>query len=210
MDDLRALCQARYEARVPALDALAATLEGETRQAVDGLHHIDRIAFRTKGVTSFVDKACEAGRYAKPLVEIEDQVAGRVIVFFLPDLDDVESRLRETFNPVEHTVKRPKYDDAFGYESRHLVCMIPPHLVPAGWDAIEDAPTTFELQLRTVFMHAYAEPQHNIGYKSPEDVPREVKRQLAWIAASSWGADQAYKRLIEDIEAARAPADDEV
>jgi putative GTP pyrophosphokinase len=44
-------------------------------------------------------------------------------------------------------------------------------------------------------MHAYAEPQHNIGYKPTGELPRQIKRELAWIAASAWGADQAFERL---------------
>lgn len=56
-------------------------------------------------------------------------------------------------------------------------------------------PETFELQVRTLFMHAWAEPQHNLGYKSPGDLSKEHRRHLAWIAASAWGADRGSRRL---------------
>lgn len=42
-------------------------------------------------------------------------------------------------------------------------------------------------------MHAYAEPQHNLGYKRMKTIPSEINRQLAWVAATSWGADKAYQ-----------------
>jgi ppGpp synthetase/RelA/SpoT-type nucleotidyltranferase len=61
-------------------------------------------------------------------------------------------------------------------------------------------PETFELQVRTLFQHAYAEPQHNLGYKPGDaQLTDEVRRELAWVAASSWGADQALDRVREQL-----------
>jgi ppGpp synthetase/RelA/SpoT-type nucleotidyltranferase len=61
-------------------------------------------------------------------------------------------------------------------------------------------PTTFEMQVRTLFMHAYAEPPHDWGYKSGGELTRDVERQLAWIAASAWGADRMYADLRGELE----------
>jgi putative GTP pyrophosphokinase len=189
--------QAEYSRRFPALDALRAALEAEVRDALEGLPHIDRIGFRVKGLASFLKKATDpanAPPYKDPLVEIEDQVAGRVIVFFLGDLEKVAEKIETTFTTVEHSRRKPERDAEFGYESEHRVCLIPPHLRPADWPA-QEMPTTFELQVRTIFMHAYAEPQHDFAYKSKEHLKPPMVRELAWIAASAWGADQAYERL---------------
>jgi ppGpp synthetase/RelA/SpoT-type nucleotidyltranferase len=60
-------------------------------------------------------------------------------------------------------------------------------------------PSTFELQIRTLFMHAWAEPQHDMGYKAAQELTREIRRELAWIAASAWGADQAYDRVFQRL-----------
>lgn len=40
-------------------------------------------------------------------------------------------------------------------------------------------PVTFELQVRTHFMHAWAEPQHDLGYTPDGVVERDHRRQLA-------------------------------
>lgn len=188
----------QYNSRRSLLEALREELEQQTKDALAGLAHIDRIVFRVKATESFVAKAVDPENvppYVDPLVEIEDQVAGRVIVFFRSDLEAVRERLEEAFNTVEHIRRRPPADAEFGYESDHLICVIPPHAKPHGWNERADLPTTFELQVRTLFMHAWAEPQHDLAYKASTDLPKEVKRELAWIAASAWGADQAYERV---------------
>lgn len=187
-----------YESRLLLLTEVASALEQEVKDALDGLEHIDRICFRVKGRDSFVRKAEDPDNdpaYGDPLVEIEDQVAGRVLVHFLSDMPLVHERLAGTFTTVERTERRPERDAEFGYESDHLICVIPPHAKPLAWGEQTDVPSTFELQIRTLFMHAYAEPQHDMQYKNAQDLPSEVKKELAWIAASAWGADHAYKRV---------------
>lgn len=191
---------ASYEGRVHLLNKLRDGLERETVAALAGTQHIDRISFRVKSPKSFVKKVLDPRNdppYTEPLFEVEDQVAGRVIVFFIDDLDIVKGLLQDTFNTVLYKHRRPPLDAQFGYESHHLICNIPPHVKPRGWNARDDLPPTFELQIRTIFMHAYAEPQHDIGYKSILDLPPDIRRELAWVAASSWGADQAFRRVWE-------------
>ena len=189
-----------YESRLQLLQEVNRSLEQETKDSLEGLQHIDRISFRVKSTDSFVEKAQDPENdppYSEPLVEIEDQIAGRVIVFFFRDLALVRDKLNRTFNAIEHSERRPARDAEFGYESDHFICLIPPHAKPEGWDGRDDVPTTFELQVRTIFMHAYAEPQHDLAYKGEKDLPRGIRRELAWIAASAWGADQAYERVVE-------------
>jgi ppGpp synthetase/RelA/SpoT-type nucleotidyltranferase len=189
-----------YKARLPFLSQLKDNFEHETKEALANLHHIDRVSFRVKGIQSFLDKALDLTNnppYSDPLVEIEDQVAGRVIVFFLSDMDHVRDKLSQTFNTIEWSRRKPEKDQEFGYESEHLICTIPPHIWPPGWEAQTDLPRTVEIQLRTILMHAYAEPQHDIAYKASTDLPPEIRKELAWIAASTWGADQAYQRIME-------------
>ncbi|OBJ08549.1 GTP pyrophosphokinase family protein [Mycobacterium sp. 1465703.0] len=183
-----------YAARSGLLSELAEKLEKKTQAAIVGVKHIDRVVFRAKDPASFTKKALKP-KYTAPLSEIEDQVAGRIITFFRDDLPIVRERIERSFGPVEYVAKEPEEPDEFGYESDHYICVIPQHLMPAGWDQHDDMPTTFELQLRTLFMHAWAEPQHNVNYKAAEGISRESKRELAWIAASAWGADHKLNEV---------------
>jgi len=182
----------RYESRIALLENARDALWTGLREAVEGLPHIDRVDFRVKGTKSFTRKV-KTKRYSNPWVEIEDQISGRVLVFFLQDIELVAEAVGERWTQVEDTFKRPLADAEFGYESHHQVFVIPEHVKPSGWDTQADMPNTFELQIRTLFMHAYAEPQHEFGYRSASDLTPLVRRKLAWIAASAWGADQAYE-----------------
>jgi putative GTP pyrophosphokinase len=194
--------RAEYEARVPLLRQMADSLAHEVDTWLRNVQHIDRVCFRVKDPDSFVDKACDPDTkppYGNPLQEIEDQIGGRVIVYFLEDVKAVANALTNVLTPVEVTRKRPKEDDQFGYESHHLVCLIPPQVQPQGWSSVTDPPTTFELQVRTLFMHAYAQPQHRLAYKNKVSLTPEVKRRLAWVAASAWGADRFYQDIVKAV-----------
>jgi len=200
--------------RFQLLSGAARQLEARVVEALDGIAHIDRIGFRVKGSDSFIRKCTDengnpkragagAQKYVEPLEEVEDQIAGRVLVFFRGDLEIVESRIREWFAAsVEFSRREPEANAAFGYESDHFVFVIDEHMKPEGWDAAGPMPTTFELQVRTLFMHAYAEPQHDLGYKSRNQLPPDVERQFAWIAASAWGADRTMNELYDQLSEA--------
>ena len=190
--------------RVPVLQALAANLAGALEPELSPLPHIDRCSFRVKDVEQFLKKATRERdgqpEYTNPLSEIEDQVAGRILVHLRPDLRPAENALRRLWGAVEFRKVEPADARVFDYESEHFILIIPEHSQPDGWDELSEMPTTFEMQVRTLFMHAYAEPQHDWGYKSSDELPRDVERQLAWIAASAWGADRAYEDLREHLE----------
>lgn len=189
-----------YRENLSQLEKLRNNLEEITINLFKDYEHIDRISFRVKSVTSFIKKASDIDikePYNYPLNEIEDQVAGRIIVFFLEDLEVIREQLLTEFTRVEFSERRTPHDKNFGYESDHFIFTIPPHAKPKNWDESNTLPSTFEIQVRTIFQHAYAEPQHNIGYKSLINLPPDKQKELAWIAASAWGADHALSRIYQ-------------
>lgn len=195
----------RYAVRLPLLETLATALEDEAKAALREVAHIDRVSFRVKDPLHFAAKASKANenepRYHDPLREVEDQVAGRVLVFFKRDIATVEAALLATFRAQELGTREPVSPKEFDYESRHQVFLVPTHLAPAEWVDRNDLPIAFEMQVRTLFMHAWAEPQHDLGYKAEAPLPREARRLIASAAASAWGADHAFEELLSMLAA---------
>ena len=199
-----------YASHRPLLQLLAERLEVRVRELLAPVAHVDRIYFRAKDAESFAKKAFavdDAGerKYQHPFEDIEDQVAGRVLVFFRRDIEVVGGALLAAFNRAEHVRKGPARHDAFAYESEHFVFIIPPHLEPPGWRTLTKRPSTFEMQVRTLFMHAWAEPEHEISYKANVALSHDEKRKLAWAASSAWGGDAIFEQVLDSLAARTEP-----
>jgi ppGpp synthetase/RelA/SpoT-type nucleotidyltranferase len=150
-----------------------------------------------KSADSFARKARE---YESPFKQIEDQIGGRVIVYFEHDVSDALALLRRTFNEVEQEHKRPDSIGEFGYEGEHLNCTIPQDARTTAWQTDASLPEVFELQVKTVFQHAWAAAHHDLGYKPTVRLSSDQLRALAWIAASAWGADRQFEQLWREVE----------
>lgn len=200
--------KAAYEARLGLLQTVVRTLETELSGMLAHLAHIDRVYFRTKSIASFVEKAqaMEEGRpkYDHPLEEIEDQIAGRVLVFYRPDIAAVLAALEGRWRKAEQAHRRPASTSQFDYETTHRICVITPDMCPPEWARLEENPTTFELQIRTLAQHAWSEPQHAF-YKNRGGLRESSERKLYWAAASAWGMDSIWEELQQELSKLHEP-----
>ena len=48
-------------------------------------------------------------------------------------------------------------------------------------------PKFFELQIKTLFQHAWSEAEHDLGYKEDKHLNLDQKRRLAFTSAQAWG-----------------------
>lgn len=189
-----------WRARLPDIESLKDKISSGIRDALENVPHIDRISSRLKTEASFLRKATRVKGYRDPFKDIEDQIGCRVIVFFKSDIQVVEDSILRFFRKVERKYMKPESVSEFAYESHHLNLIIPPQMRPDNAFHIELLPEVFEVQIRTILMHAYAEPQHDLVYKADGDIPLSIKRRLAWIAASCWGADREYDEIRSMLE----------
>lgn len=192
--------ESKYRERFDrVLTPLAARLQDHLRDLVKDLPHIDRIAARAKSIDRFVAKAEKLvggkRKYSDPLVQIQDQIGARIVVFYLRDVDVVAARINDHLRKIETQAIVPDSEAEFGYFGRHFVLFLPSELfddeVPK-----DQAPKFFELQIKTLYQHAWAEANHDLAYKPPEDLSSDDRRKIAFTAAQSWGADQIFDDLI--------------
>ena len=190
--------QLRAEVLVP----LAASLQQHISELLSGVPRIDRISARAKTVESYLRKAAAKGgdgkpKYDEPLLQIQDLVGARVTVFYLQDVEAVSDRLKRYLHYIETKAVVPDSQWEFGYFGLHFIMPF-----PTDFDAIrarsERAPQFFELQIKTLFQHAWSEANHDLGYK-PEIGPIETTdvRSLAFASAQAWGADRVFRDLFE-------------
>jgi putative GTP pyrophosphokinase len=112
------------------------------------------------------------------------------------------------FRHIEEAKIEPETEAEFGYFGRHYILSLPEDVVPTGIP-LEAAPKVFEVQIRTLFQHAWSEAEHDIGYKPARDLNAEQKRRFAFSAAQAWGADlifqELYRELAQGEQSAKTP-----
>ena len=170
-----------------------------------GHQRVDRITARAKSVDRFVAKAekTENGipKYSEPLKQIQDQVGARVVVFYLDDVDVVAEAIKKHCRYIETKLLVPESESEFGYVGRHFILATPIDAVPATLDQSR-LPTFFELQIKTLFQHAWSEANHDLGYKPTIALDSDQKRRIAFTAAQAWGADRIFLELHRELAAA--------
>lgn len=184
------------------LRLISPLLEDYIKECFDGEDRIDRISARPKSVDSYVKKSLkienEKLKYIDPINQIQDQIGCRIIVFYGCDVDRVDKVVQSNFRAIEYRNRVPESDWEFGYAGRHYLLLLPTDVIPHNVDR-EYIPRCFELQVKTLFQHAWSEAGHDLGYKPSEDpLTADQKRRLAYTAAQAWGADRVFEELYKE------------
>ena len=195
MNDIETLYKKRYK---DYLQPLAAQIEKSLQEYFNEEQRIDRIVSRAKSVDRFIDKAIREvdgkPKYVDPLNQIQDQVGARIVTYYLDDLQRIEKGVRKYFRPIESQDVVPESESEFGYFGKHLVLFVPKEFLVAP-PSKETCPCFFELQIKTLFQHAWGEANHDLGYKPPWEWSSEDKRRIACASAQAWGADMIFNDL---------------
>lgn len=182
-----------------ALTPIAGSLATYLKDLLKGIQRIDRVSTRPKSIDRFVAKATklkdERPKYDDPLHQIQDQIGARIITFYLEDVPRVAGAVLPYFHAIERQKIVPEREWEFGYFGQHYILMLPTDVVDSSIDKAL-VPEFFELQIKTLFQHAWSEAEHDVGYK-PGSQPLEADqlRQLAYTSAQAWGADRMFNEL---------------
>ena len=194
MNNLDPHCQAileEYRQAKPACEEAAvkvkATLEKVFKKS--GLI-VAAIESRVKTEESLAGKLELKGSKYASLADITDIVGVRVITFYIDDVDKVASALERLFKvDWENSVDKRKIHeiDSFGYMSLHYIC------------SMDGFPYRFEIQMRTVLQHAWANMNHDTGYKSGVEIPLEYRRSLSRLSGLLELADEQFSEIRADL-----------
>lgn len=189
------------------LKPLAAALADHLQDNLRGIERIDRIATRAKSPLRFVAKAMKAmddggAKYDHPFEQIQDLVGARIIVFYKQDVDVVTEVIRRYYKSIEQRDLIPERESEFGYFGKHFILALPEELFGDNADRTR-SPVFFELQVKTLFQHAWSEAGHDLAYKPNMELTKVQKRLVALTAAQAWGADQQFAQLHTELNGAQ-------
>jgi putative GTP pyrophosphokinase len=163
-----------------------------------------QITSRLKEFDSFTKKA-HSMETGKPFEDIEDICGIRIICLFLSDLQRIGEIIESNFNILKKDDKIYSQPDAFGYLSVHYIGILPKIFSGPRYDDIHGL--KFEIQLRTIAMHAWATISHYIDYKSPLAIPSHLRKDFNALSAMFYIADEHFEMFFKSSEEAKQLAE---
>jgi putative GTP pyrophosphokinase len=174
---------------------------------------VHRVSHRVKSKESAERKIARPRKGAteadpRTLETLTDLLGFRVITYFRDEVDAVARVIeREFVIDTDNSVdKRAALEaDRFGYLSLHYVAELSP-----GRTALPEyqkyGGIKFEVQIRSILQHAWAEIEHDLGYKSEAAVPRAVRRRFSRLAGILELADDEFVGIRQEIGEHQAAA----
>jgi ppGpp synthetase/RelA/SpoT-type nucleotidyltranferase len=136
-------------------------------------------------------------KYGDPLNQIQDQIGARVVVFYLDDVHQISTEIERYYSPIERKELIPDSESEFGYIGKHYILALPDEVFDD--EQLLSLPNFFELQIKTLFQHAWSEASHDLAYKAKDELTSHQKRQFAFTAAQAWGADNIFSTLYSEL-----------
>ena len=158
---------------------------------------IDNITFRIKSRNS-IEKKLIHKQYPLSVESVKEKlhdVAGvRIVCAFLDDVYEIADRIRKDqgIDVVDERdyIKKPKTS---GYQSLHLIVMVPVH----G----SEEKAKVEIQIRTVAMHFWANLDHQLTYKMKQtEEGNQLRRELRDHAFEISAIDKKMLNIRKRIE----------
>ncbi|MBX3216014.1 MAG: hypothetical protein KF850_28500 [Labilithrix sp.] len=197
-----AQCTSWYHAREESRQKLVSTM----RTTFESLLAAQRIPYvyvsgRTKTLKSLLKKI-QKKKYTNLDAQVTDLAGLRIVLYTEADVlkacEVVKSAL--TIHPDKSGNKSDQLGtDRFGYRSVHYVCEIGPTRVALPEFAVYQG-VLFEVQVRTILQHAWAEIEHDRSYKA-DQLPDALRRRLALVAGLLESADRELDSIARDADA---------
>lgn len=165
------------------------------------------IHFRVKDFESFWGKIIRKNYHEEPFEKIDDICGIRIIYYYPTDCARIIKLIKDELSIVETINKNQELEyNQFGYRSNHFIIKPPNkvniHPLLKGLEEFRA-----EIQIRTILMHAWAEIEHKLAYKSKDQVPDKLRRKFSQLSALFEIADERFEEIraerIEFVEKLR-------
>lgn len=193
---------AEYDMQASRCDDLTKTVKRLLSELLESADiDVLSVTARTKKRDSLETKLRGAtGKYER-LWDVTDIVGVRVITYFADDVDRVAEVVEAEFDIDEaNSVDRRAAiePDRFGYISLHYIAQLPESRT-ALTEMAQFRGMPLEVQVRSVLQHAWAEIEHDLGYKSETNIPRLLRRRFSRLAGTLELADDEFTRIRREL-----------
>lgn len=184
-----------YEAFATKLKALLSELLTEA-----GIQFHSIVA-RAKEADSLYAKLSRKPYQYRSLRDVQDLAGIRIVTYFHDDVRAVAQILEDEFTiDREQSIDKSTLLDSneFGYLSIHYVVELSEKRLALG-EYRRFAEKEAEIQVRSILQHAWAEIEHDLGYKNPNAVPPEIKRSFSRVAGLLEIADAEFVNIRKQL-----------
>lgn len=164
--------------------------------------NVHSITKRVKERPNLLEKLTRPDKYYLNLNEVMDIAGIRIITFFSDEVYSVAEIIKDQFEiDDEHSVDKSVLiePDRFGYISLHYIAKFKnSRLELPEYHRFSDCKV--EIQIRSILQHAWAENEHDIGYKTKMAIPKNIRRSFSRIAGLLEIADSEFIRIKSNLK----------
>ena len=207
-----AALEAGWQDAVSGLEEMGIAIEALLKSILASADISAEVSKRVKSRESADGKIDRHPEKYNAYVDLQDLLGLRITTYFSDDVDRVASLFEQEFkiDAANSVDKRKLLDpDRFGYLSLHYISELSDQRVGlTEYRKFEGR--CFELQIRSVLQHAWAEIEHDLGYKVQAAVPPPVRRRFSRLAGLLEIADDEFVSLRDELSAYEAETTDAV
>lgn len=189
---------AEYDSKCRLYENFASEIEHQLKHILvaEGIVY-NAITSRVKDRESLSKKIDRKNDKYSSLSDLTDIAGVRVITYYEKDVDEVSKIVEKEFAvDKENSIdKRAALEpDRFGYCSVHYIVQMSLERL----NLRENQPYAglkCEIQIRTVLQHAWAEIEHDLGYKSGIAIPKDIRRNFSRVAGMLEIADKEFQEI---------------
>ncbi|WP_285162868.1 GTP pyrophosphokinase [Shewanella goraebulensis] len=170
-------------------------------------YHI--VTSRAKTIESVRGKG-NSGKYNDPINQIQDFAGIRIITYVEDEISLIQKVIEDNFDiDVENSSNKSEAlgIDKVGYQSVHYIARLKQdRLRLPEYKQYEGK--CFEIQIRTILQHAWAEIEHDRNYKFSGKLPDELSRRFKILAGVLELADKEFNSISNQIDDISASVDE--
>lgn len=181
----------------PKLDILGQQVASLLKKGLFAVELHPEISYRTKEIQSIIKKIQKKQREKTyGYNDLKDKLGVRIVCPFLSDLDTIGAFLHANFRVRKEEKKKETIDfNKLDYQSNHYDVSVKSELIDFDPDFI------FEIQVRTMNQHAWANSAHILYYKQDIILPDEMKHKIYRLLSLYELADEEFAKVNEYLKA---------